>query len=361
MVNADVISMPDKWEYPWYAAWDLAFHAVAFAPVDLDFAKSQLELLLQRDVSAPERPDPGVRVELLRRQPAGTRLGHDLPHRISRRVEGHADIDFLKRSFGKLLANFTWWVNRKDRHGTQHLRRRLPRPRQHRRLRSSSPLPTGGYLEQADGTAWMALFAQNMLEIAVEIAAQDATFEGMAVKFVDHFLGIANALNRVGDTGMWDENDGFYYDVLRAPDGSSTRLKVRSLVGLLPLCATTVVEPWQRARVPKLMAHVEERMRRNPALADGIHATGRDARGYGDRGILAVVDQQRLRRILARDARRTGVPEPVWHPGAVAAARAIRTCCMPAAVNIASPTRRPNPTAACSAAIRTGAVRSGCR
>ena len=130
----------------------------------------------------------------------------------------------------------------------------------------SAPLPTGGYLEQADGTAWMALFCQNMLEIAVEIASEDPTFEDMAVKFVDHFLAIGNALNRVGTAGMWDEEDGFYYDVLRQPDGSATRLKVRSLVGLLPLCATTIIEPWQRERVPKIGAHFRERIRRMPDL-----------------------------------------------------------------------------------------------
>jgi hypothetical protein len=146
----------------------------------------------------------------------------------------------------------------------------------------------------------MALFCQNMLEIAVEIASHDRTFEDMAVKFVDHFLAIANALNRVGAAGMWDEEDGFYYDVLRLPNGSATRLKVRSIVGLLPVCATTVVEPWQRRRVPKIEAHFMDRVRRMPELLRGIHPTGEDARGYGDRGILAVVDPTRLRRILAR-------------------------------------------------------------
>jgi len=134
----------------------------------------------------------------------------------------------------------------------------------------------------------------------VEIAAHDRTFEDMAVKFVDHFLAIAHALNRVGHAGMWDEEDGFYYDVLRTPDGSATRLKVRSLVGLLPLCATTVIEPWQRERVPKVDAHFRERVRRMPALLKGIHPTGEHARGWGDRGIMAVVDQHRLRRILTR-------------------------------------------------------------
>ena len=150
----------------------------------------------------------------------------------------------------------------------------------------SASLPTGGHLEQADGTAWMALFCQNMLDIGVEIAAYDSTYEDLAMKFVEHFLWIGRAMNHVGHDGMWDEEDGFYYDVLRLPDGSATRLKVRSMVGLLPLCATTVIEPWQRERVPRLVAHFTERVRRMPELMEGIHPTGARHRGYGDRGIL---------------------------------------------------------------------------
>ncbi|MBO0721763.1 MAG: glucosidase, partial [Blastocatellia bacterium] len=149
-------------------------------------------------------------------------------------------------------------------------------------------------------TAWMALFCQNMLEIAVEIAAQDRNYEDLAAKFTEHFLWIANAMNRLGQDGMWDEEDGFYYDLLRLPDGTATRLKVRSLVGLLPICATTVVEPWQRDRVPVLIAHIQERVRRMPELLRSIHPTGEAHRGYGDRGILALVNPDRLRRILTR-------------------------------------------------------------
>ncbi len=200
-------------------------------------------------------------------------------HRTEQALHGRSDIEFLKRSFVKLLANFTWWVNRKDRSGRNVFEGGFLGLDNIGVFDRSSPLPTGGYLEQADGTAWMALFCQNMLEIAVEIASEDQTFEDMAVKFVDHFLAIANALNRVGHAGMWDEEDGFYYDVLRLPDGSATRLKVRSLVGLLPLCATTIIEPWQRERVPKVEAHFRERVRRMPALLKGIHPTGEGARG----------------------------------------------------------------------------------
>jgi hypothetical protein len=300
MVNADVISMPDKWEYPWYAAWDLAFHAVALSNVDIDFAKSQLELMLQEMYLHPSGQIPAYEWNFSDVNPPVHAWATIFLYRIEQALHGRSDVDFLKRSFGKLLTNFTWWVNRKDRSGRNVFEGGFLGLDNIGVFDRSSPLPTGGYLEQADGTAWMALFCQNMLEIAVEIAAEDRTFEDMAVKFVDHFLAIANALNKVGQAGMWDEEDGFYYDVLRLPDGSATRLKVRSLVGLLPLCATTIVEPWQRERVPKINAHFRERVRRLPSLLKGIHPTGEGAFGWGDRGILAVVDLHRLRRVLAK-------------------------------------------------------------
>ena len=164
----------------------------------------------------------------------------------------------------------------------------------------SAPLPTGGHLEQADGTAWMALFSQNMLELAVELAAHDRTYESMVFKFVEHFYYIAAAMNRSGEDGMWDEEDGFYYDVLRLPDGSATRLKVRSLVGLLPLCATTVIEKEQRERVPSAMGYIQERLRRIPELLATMHPTGPGHFGVAERGMLALVNPERLRRILTK-------------------------------------------------------------
>ncbi|HMF99519.1 MAG TPA: hypothetical protein VKE96_34705 [Vicinamibacterales bacterium] len=300
MVNADVISMPDKWEYPWYAAWDLAFHAIALAHIDIDFAKSQLELLLSEMYLHPSGQIPAYEWNFSDVNPPVHAWATIFLHRNEMALRGRGDIDFLKRSFGKLLANFTWWVNRKDRNGKGVFEGGFLGLDNIGVFDRSAPLPTGGHLEQADGTAWMALFCQNMLEIAVEIAGYDSTFEDLAVKFVDHFLGIANALNRVGQCGMWDEEDGFYYDVLRLPDGRATRLKVRSLVGLLPICATTIVEPWQRERVPRITAHFQERIRRNPELLQGIHHEHEHARGFADRSLMAVVDQERLRRILLR-------------------------------------------------------------
>ena len=300
MYNADVISMPDKWEYPWYAAWDLAFHAIALSSVDLEFAKSQLDIMLRELYLHPSGQIPAYEWNFSDVNPPVHAFATLYIYRNEQAIHGRGDVDFLKHAFGKLQTNFTWWVNRKDRNGKNLFEGGFLGLDNIGVFDRSAPLPTGGHLEQADGTAWMALFCQNMLEIATEIAMEDAAFEDMAVKFVDHFLSIGNALNREGASGMWDEEDGFYYDVLRFPNGAATRLKVRSLVGLLPLCATTIVEPWQRERVPKILNHFANRVKHHPALLNGIHATGEGRRGYADRGIMAVVKEDRLRRILTK-------------------------------------------------------------
>jgi hypothetical protein len=300
MVNSDVISMPDKWEYPWYAAWDLAFHTIALSAVDVDFAKDQLNLMLRERYLHPSGQIPAYEWNFGDVNPPVHPWATLFLYRMEQALRGEGDVGFLKRSFGRLLANFTWWVNRKDRFGKNVFEGGFLGLDNIGVFDRSAPLPTGGYLEQADGTAWMALFSQNMLELAVEIAAYDPTYEDLAGKFVAHMLSIAHAMNRVGQDGMWDEEDGFYYDVLRLPDGRATRLKVRSMVGLLPLCATSVVEPWQRERVPTLMVRLKERLQQRPELLQSIHPTGEGQRGYGDRGILALVNPDRLRRILAR-------------------------------------------------------------
>jgi mannosylglycerate hydrolase MGH1-like protein len=300
MVNDHVISMPDKWEYPWYAAWDLAFHTLALASVDLDFAKDQAELVLRETYLHPMGQVPAYEWNFSDVNPPVQPWAALFLYRMEQTLRGRGDVEFLKRMFGRLVANFTWWVNRKDRFGKGVFEGGFLGLDNIGVFDRSAPLPTGGYLEQADGTAWMALFCQNMLEMAVEIATYDSTYEGLAAKFVDHFLWIGKALNKLGTDGMWDEEDGFYYDVLRLPDGSASRLKVRSLVGLLPICATTVIEPWQRDRVPRVRAQFLERLRRMPELLEGIHPTGEGHRGQADRGIFAVVHPDRLRRILSR-------------------------------------------------------------
>jgi len=300
MVNEHVISMPDKWEYPWYAAWDLAFHAIALSTVDVDFAKQQLDLMLQEFFLHPTGQMPAYEWNFSDVNPPVHAWAVLFLYRTEQALRGEGDLEFLKRSFTKLMLNFSWWVNRKDRLGKNLFEGGFLGLDNIGVFDRSAPLPSGGYLEQADGSAWVSLFCQNMLEISTELAAYDSFFEDMAIKFADHFLLIAHAINNVGADGMWDEEDGFYYDVLRFPDGSATRLKVRSMVGLLPICATTLIEPWQRERVPRVTNALRERLERMPELRESIHKTGPRHLGYADRGIAALVNTERLRRILSR-------------------------------------------------------------
>ncbi len=300
MVNEQVISMPDKWEYPWYAAWDLAFHTIALSMVDVDFAKEQLELMLREFFLHPTGQIPAYEWNFSDVNPPVHAWATIFLYRREQALKGKGDLEFLKRAFAKLILNFSWWVNRKDRFGKNVFEGGFLGLDNIGVFDCSAPLPTGGHLEQADGTAWVSLFCQNMFEISVELAAYDSFFEDLAIKFADHFLLIAHAMNQLGSGGMWDEEDGFYYDVLRLPDGTATRLRVRSMVGLLPLCATTVIEPWQRERVPRVTQIIRERLQRMPELRDSIHPTGAAHLGYGERGIAALVNPQRLRRILRR-------------------------------------------------------------
>jgi hypothetical protein len=300
MVNEDVISMPDKWEYPWYAAWDLAFHTLPLSIVDPDFAKEQMELMLRGVYLHPSGQIPAYEWNFSDVNPPVHAFATLFLHRTEQALRGETDVDFLKSAFNKLLLNFTWWVNRKDRFGKNVFEGGFLGLDNIGVFDRSAPLPTGGHLEQADGTAWMALFSQNMGELAIEIAAHDSTYQDMAVKFVDHLMYIGAAMNRPGQDGMWDDEDGFYYDLLRFPDGSATRLKVRSMVGLLPICAATVVEKWQRERIPGAMKQIFERWRRMPELLKTVHATGPGHYGVAERGLMAVVTTDRLRRILTK-------------------------------------------------------------
>ena len=300
MLNEDVISMPDKWEYPWYAAWDLAFHTLPLSIVDPDFAKEQMKLMLRGAYLHPSGQMPAYEWNFSDVNPPVHAFATLFLHRTELALRGEMDLKFLTAAFNKLLLNFTWWVNRKDRFGKNVFEGGFLGLDNIGVFDRSAPLPTGGNLEQADGTAWMAFFSQNMLELATELAAHDPTYEDMVLKFADHFYYIAAAMNQPGPDGMWDEEDGFYYDLLRLPDGSATRLKVRSLVGLLPLCATTVVEPWQRERAPRAMAAIWKRLGRMPELQESIHPTGVGHLGVADRGIIALLKPERLRRILEK-------------------------------------------------------------
>jgi Mannosylglycerate hydrolase MGH1-like glycoside hydrolase domain len=300
MLNHDIISMPDKWEYPWYAAWDLAFHTLPLSIVDPDFAKEQMELMLGALYLHPNGQMPAYEWNFSDVNPPVHAFATLFLHKTEQALRGETDVDFLRTTFRKLMLNYTWWVNRKDRFGKNVFEGGFLGLDNIGVFDRSAPLPTGGHLEQADGTAWMALFTQNMLDLAYELTLHDPTYEDMIIKFAEHFYYIAAAMNRSGPDGMWDEEDGFYYDLLRLPDGSAKRLKVRSMVGLLPLCATTIVEAGTRERIPGVTAHLYERMRRMPELGKTIHPTGPGHFGMAERGIMALVNPERLRRILTK-------------------------------------------------------------
>ena len=299
MYNGDVISMPDKWEYPWYAAWDLAFHVLALTLVDPDFGKQQLKLMLRERYMHPNGQIPAYEWNFGDVNPPVHAWSTIFTYRLEKAKTGEGDKDWLKTSFQKLLLNFTWWVNRKDRSGRNVFEGGFLGLDNIGVFDRSAPLPTGGYLEQADGTAWMALFCQNMMEIAVELAMSDPDYTDMALKFTEHFLWIASSMSHLGgDTGMWDEDDGFYYDVLRTPDGGSQRLKVRSMVGLLPLCAATTFDGSVMAKYPEIGERFGWFLESRPELIACIH----DPRvpGVAGRRMAAILDENKLRRVLAK-------------------------------------------------------------
>jgi hypothetical protein len=279
MYNGDIISMPDKWEYPWYAAWDLAFHVLALTVVDPDFGKSQLKLMLRERYMHPNGQIPAYEWNFGDVNPPVHAWSTIFTYRLEKARTGAGDTDWLKSNFQKLLLNFTWWVNRKDRNGRNVFEGGFLGLDNIGVFDRSAPLPTGGYLEQADGTAWMALYCQNMLEIATELAHTDSDYAEMALKFVEHFLWIASSMAHVGnDTGMWDDEDGFFYDVLRLPDGRAQRLKVRSIPEL----------------TQRFMRFIEAR----PELMADIHDLRKVGVGGGHLG--AILDETKLRRVLAK-------------------------------------------------------------
>jgi hypothetical protein len=297
MENADIISMPDKWEYPWYAAWDLAFHTIALNVVDPDFAKDQLMLMLEQRYLHPSGQMPAYEWNFSDVNPPVHAWAAWFIYNQDKRRRGAGDLRFLERIFQKLLMNFTWWVNRKDPHGHNVFEGGFLGLDNIGVFDRSAPLPTGGRLEQADGTAWMAFYAQTMLQLAIELSLHDPVYQTMAAKFYEHFLWIAGAMDRGGaETDLWDEQDGFFYDLLRMPSGGAIRLKVRSMVGLLALCASTVFPPATGERLPLLMQRVREFTRRRPALVARIASPMRP--GYGDRRLLALLTDDKLRRVL---------------------------------------------------------------
>jgi hypothetical protein len=299
MFNGDVISMPDKWEYPWYAAWDLAFHTIALGLVDFDFAKEQLLLMLRSLYSHPNGQIPAYEWNFSDVNPPVHAWATLYLYKMERDL-GREDIKFLARSFHGLTLNFNWWVNRKDPQGRNVFAGGFLGLDNIGVFDRSAPLPTGGSLEQADGTAWMAFYCQNMIEMALILADHDPQYEEYAFSFLQHFMWIAYAMDRIGEQHdeMWDETDGFFYDVLRLPDGSATRLKVRSMVGLLPLCASTIFEPDHLTTHPRLMELIALFRERYPEVMAQVAPTAAGYIGYGGRRLLSPLSQKRLERVL---------------------------------------------------------------
>jgi hypothetical protein len=298
LYNADVISMPDKWEYPWYAAWDLAFHCVSLALVDPDFAKDQLVLLLREWYMHPNGQFPAYEWALGDVNPPVHAWAAWRVYKIDKKRNGQGDRAFLKRVFHKLLLNFTWWVNRKDADGMNIFQGGFLGLDNIGVFNRSDPLPTGGHIEQSDGTSWMAMYTLNLLAIAMELATQDPAYEDVASKFWEHFIYIAYAINHRGQDGMglWDEKDGFFYDVLKFPDGRHFPVRIRSMVGLIPLFAVETLEPGLLQHLPGFKRRMEWFIDNRPDLTANV-ASMRTS-GMAERRLLSIVDAEQLRRML---------------------------------------------------------------
>jgi hypothetical protein len=298
LFNADVISMPDKWEYPWYAAWDLAFHCVPLALVDSDFAKEQLALMVREWYMHPNGQLPAYEWALGDVNPPVHAWGAWRVYKIEKKRRGHGDRHFLQRIFHKLLLNFTWWVNRKDAEGRNVFQGGFLGLDNIGVFDRSAPLPTGGHIEQADGTGWMAMYCLNMLAIALELAKDDPSYEDVASKFWEHFLYIAHAMNNMAHDGisLWNEADGFFYDVLHVPGHGHRPLEIRSMVGLIPLFAVETLEPELLDRLPGFKRRLEWFLAHRRDLTKDVACMR--AAGLGERRLLSIVDQKKLRRVL---------------------------------------------------------------
>ena len=299
MLNSDIISMPDKWEYPWYAAWDLAFHTIALSLVDFDFAKDQLLLMLRNLYAHPNGQIPAYEWNFSDVNPPVHAWATLFLYNVEKEL-GRSDMRFLERSFQGLMQNFNWWVNRKDPSGKNVFAGGFLGLDNIGVFDRSAELPTGGHLDQADGTAWMAFYCQNMLEIALILTEYDSVYEDVAFRFLEHFLWITYAMDRIGEhhDEMWDAKEGFFYDLLHLPSGDAMRLKVRSLVGLLPLCASTVFESVVVARNPRMMELVDIFKKRHPDLLKHIAPADSTFEGYAGRRLLSVCNKEKIERVL---------------------------------------------------------------
>ncbi|HJU53419.1 MAG TPA: hypothetical protein VJ715_02565, partial [Pyrinomonadaceae bacterium] len=299
LYNADVISMPDKWEYPWYAAWDLAFHCVPLALVDPDFAKEQLVLMLREWYMHPNGQLPAYEWALGDVNPPVHAWAAWRVYKIEEKRRGKGDRKFLERVFHKLLLNFTWWVNRKDVEGNNIFEGGFLGLDNIGVFDRSSQLPDGSFIEQSDGTSWMAMYTLNLLAIALELASEDRAYEDVASKFWEHFIFIAHAMNNIGrdNVELWDETDGFYYDVLHTRDGQHIPLRVHSMVGLIPLFAVETLEPEMLENLPGFRRRLEWFINNRPDLTGNVASM--ETPGRKQRRLLSVVNQERLRRVLS--------------------------------------------------------------
>jgi hypothetical protein len=298
LFNADIISMPDKWEYPWYAAWDLAFHMIPLAMIDAGFTKRQMALFLREWYMHPNGQIPAYEWALGDVNPPVQAWACWRIFQIDRRLNGRADHAFLEGCFHKLLMNFTWWVNRKDKLGNNVFEGGFLGLDNIGVFDRSAPLPTGGTIEQSDGTSWMAMYSLNMMTIALELAQYNHTYEDIASKFFEHFLYIASAANGRTTDSLWDEQDGFYYDLLRLPSGEWFRMKVRSMVGIIPLFAMENIEPGVIDKLPGFHRRMQWFLRNRPDLCGNLASM--TERGVGERRMLSLVGPVRLRRILEK-------------------------------------------------------------
>ena len=298
LFNRDIISMPDKWEYPWYAAWDLAFHMIPMATVDPDFAKSQLLLLLREWYMHPNGQIPAYEFAFSDVNPPVHAWACWRVYKMTGQ-RGERDRPFLVRAFQKLLINFTWWVNRKDVNGRHLFSGGFLGLDNIGVFDRSKPLPTGGYLEQADGTAWMAFYCSTMLSISLELAREESAYEDIASKFFEHFVAIADAMNCLGGTGLWDDQDGFYYDQLRV-EGTAHRLRIRSIVGIIPLFAVEVMDEELLQQLPRFRKRMEWFLQHRPDLSRQISCVDSSSHG-GHRQVhrlLAIPSKERLQQVL---------------------------------------------------------------
>jgi hypothetical protein len=300
LYNDDIISMPDKWEYPWYAAWDLAFHCIPLAMIDPDYAKDQLILLLREWYMHPNGQLPAYEWAFGDVNPPVHAWAAWRVYKIERRMRGVADRSFLEKIFHKLLLNFTWWVNRKDPDGHNIFQGGFLGLDNIGVFDRSAPLPTGGHLEQSDGTSWMGMYCLNMLAIALELAKDDQAYEDVASKFFEHFVYIARAMNDMGPNGrsLWDNEDGFYYDLLHLPNGDEHFLKIRSMVGLIPLFAVETLEPEIVDRLPGFKRRMQWFIDNHPDVPEHIEMTQRSARGV--RRQLSLANRKQIKRMLNR-------------------------------------------------------------